>query len=272
MKKGLLAFICIDIFVIVSGAQVTQINSNKSLQLVSPLNTTQTIFASTTDSSLWISDGTLAGTVQITTTIKYEAAAGLLSGKLIFRGSTAATGTELYITDGTSAGTVLVKDINAGVNSSIPDEFTLLNGFIYFDAATVAEGRELWRTNGTNAGTTLVKDIVPGTDSSNAIYQYHLFSNGTYLLFAAKTAANGIELWKSDGTTGGTNLLLDINTGNAGADSSNPANFYIYNGLVLFSATDASHGTEIWKTDGTAAGTVLIKDINPGTGRQFHNT
>jgi ELWxxDGT repeat protein len=266
MKKGLLAFICIDIFVIVSGAQVTQINSNKSLQLVSPLNTTQTIFASTTDSSLWISDGTLAGTVQITTTIKYEAAAGLLSGKLIFRGSTAATGTELYITDGTSAGTVLVKDINAGVNSSIPDEFTLLNGFIYFDAATVAEGRELWRTNGTNAGTTLVKDIVPGTDSSNAIYQYHLFSNGTYLLFAAKTAANGIELWKSDGTTGGTNLLLDINTGNAGADSSNPANFYIYNGLVLFSATDASHGTEIWKTDGTAAGTVLIKDINPGTG------
>ncbi|MDN3655010.1 T9SS type A sorting domain-containing protein [Ferruginibacter paludis] len=266
MKKRLLGIICIFVFIIGSKAQVTQINSNKSLQLVSPLTTTQTIFASVTDSSLWVTDGTLAGTVQITTTIKYEALAGLLSGKLIFRGSTAATGAELYITDGTSAGTVLVKDINPGTTASAPAEFALLNGFIYFDAATVAEGRELWRTNGTNAGTTLVKDIVPGTDSSNAINEYHLFSNGTFLLFAAKTAANGIELWKSDGTNVGTALLLDINTGNAGADSSNPANFYIYNSIVLFSATDATHGNEIWKTDGTAGGTLLVKDINPGTG------
>ncbi len=264
MKKKVLFLVCIFISTLLTHAQVTQINSNKSLQVVIPLNTTKTIFVSDIDSSLWISDGTLAGTFQITTAIKYESLAGLLSGKVIFRGSTMATGSEIYSTDGTAVGTSLVKDIYAGTSSSAPAEFALLNGFIYFDAVTAAEGRELWRTNGTNAGTTLVKDIVAGTDSSNTANQYHLVSTGTYLLFAARTAANGIELWKSDGTT--TALLLDINTGHAGADSSNPANFYMFNSIVLFTATDATHGNEIWETNGTALGTMLVKDINPGTG------
>ena len=34
---------------------------------------------------------------------------------------------------------------------------------------------------------------------------------------------------------------------------------------VYFSATDATHGDELWRSDGTAAGTVLVKDINPGS-------
>ncbi len=34
---------------------------------------------------------------------------------------------------------------------------------------------------------------------------------------------------------------------------------------VFFSATDATSGTELWKSDATAAGTVLVRDINPGT-------
>ena len=63
-----------------------------------------------------------------------------------------------------------------------------------------------------------------------------------------------------------TALLKEINTGNANADSSNPHNFYPLNGSFLFTATDATHGEELWKTDGTAGGTVLVKDINPGSG------
>ncbi len=94
-----------------TGAQVTQINSNKSLQIVYPLNSTKTILVSDIDSTIWITDGTLAGTIQISTTIKLDEAIGMLSGKLVFRGSTAATGSELYSTDGTAVGTTLVKDI-----------------------------------------------------------------------------------------------------------------------------------------------------------------
>ncbi|HSN60697.1 MAG TPA: hypothetical protein VLR49_07170, partial [Ferruginibacter sp.] len=266
MKKVILIAAFAMIAANTVSAQVTQINSNKSLVLASPLTATKSIFVSKIDSSIWVTDGTLLGTVSISTAIKYESFGNILSGKFIFRGTTAGTGSEIYITDGTTLGTVLVKDIYPGTTGSKPGDFALMNGFMYFSATTAAEGRELWRSNGTLGGTTLVKDIIPGPDSSNKIDQYHLYSNGTYLLFAAKTASSGIELWKSDGSNAGTQLFLDINTGNAGADSSLPDNFFSFNGLVLFTATDATHGNEIWKTDGTLPGTVLLKDINVGLG------
>lgn len=264
MKRNLLLTIYAVISAFSLQAQVTQINSNKSLHVKILLNSNTAIAASDIDSSIWVSDGNLSGTVQISSGIKYESYGALLSGKFIFRGSTPATGSEIYITDGTPGGTTLVKDIYSGAASSAPGDFASLGGYVYFSATTAAEGRELWRTDGTSVGTTLVKDIVPGTDSSNRINQYHLFSTGTYLLFAARTAATGVELWKSDGTNSGTVLLKDINTGNSGADSSNPNHFYAYKNLVLFTATDATHGNEIWETDGTTGGTILLKDINPG--------
>lgn len=89
----------------------------------------------------------------------------------------------------------------------------------------------MWRTNGTAAGTTLVKDIVPGAAGSNEAEEYQLFSNGSYLLFAAQNAALGVELWKSDGSTTGTIALPDIY---AGANSSNPEQFFSYNGICYF--------------------------------------
>ncbi len=48
------------------------------------------------------------------------------------------------------------------------------------------------------------------------------------------------------------------------ADSSNPAGFVEINGIIYFSATTGSSGCELWKSNGTAAGTVMVKDINPG--------
>src|SRR5450631_644142 len=184
MKKKLLLSVCIAVSTFVLNAQgVTQINNNKSLQVQIPLSNGKTILRSEIDSSIWATDGTLGNTIQISPDIKIdESADGIpLSGSVIFRGSTAATGSELYITNGTPGGTFLVKDINSGAASSAPENFSLLNGFIYFAADDGIHGRELWRTDGTLAGTTLVKDIEPGAVGSFDVNNVNgLFTNGSF--------------------------------------------------------------------------------------------
>lgn len=84
--------------------------------------------------------------------------------------------------------------------------------------------------------------------------------------FAGGDDANGIELWKSDGTAEGTLLVKDIIPG---ATGSNVQNLIEYNGKIYFCATDIVNGAELWVSDGTADGTKMLKDINPnrvGTG------
>ncbi len=267
MKKTLLFAGLVMIGICGLKAQVTQINSNRSLQADYPLSNSKHTYVSATDQTLWVTDGSLGGTIQLSTTIKFIDDVGSIAffdGKLIFAGNTAAEGNELFITDGTPGGTKLLKDINPGVASSSPNyESAVLNGYLYFTAERPAEGRELWRTDGTPGGTTLVKDIVTGPNSSNYPGKYHLFSNGSYLLLMARTPSSGVELWRSDGTDAGTFLLKDINTHNN--DSSAVQLFYRFNNLVLFQATTFGGGTEPWKTDGTTGGTTILKDINPGT-------
>ncbi len=57
-------------------------------------------------------------------------------------------------------------------------------------------------------------------------------------------------------------MVKDICT--TGSPDSSPSNLTNVNGTLFFMATDAKHGTELWKSDGTAEGTVLVKDINVG--------
>src|SRR5688572_28205318 len=60
-------------------------------------------------------------------------------------------------------------------------------------------------------------------------------------------------------------VLKDIHTG-TNSSGSNPSNFTNVGGTIFFTATDPERGTELWKTDGTGAGTVVVKDINQGSG------
>jgi ELWxxDGT repeat protein len=160
----------------------------------------------------------------------------------------------------------LVKDINpGGGNASFPtsgSQLVNVNGTLYFVANKSGVGWELWKSNGTAAGTVLVKDIVAGSGSSNPAQLTNV--NGT-LFFTAETATNGRELWKSNGTAAGTVLVKDIRPGSG-------YGFYFgltdtlvnMNGTLFFTANNGVNGVELWKSNGTAAGTVMVKDIRPG--------
>lgn len=262
MKKSILITI-LALTGMAGKAQVTLLKANKSLETGFAQLNGKALLVSNIDSTIWATDGTPGGTIQLSTTIKSVGGGAKLNDKFIFAGTSPTTGAELFITDGSVAGTHIVKDIFAGTTGSAPDEeFAVLNGLVYFTAANAANGRELWKTDGTEGGTSMVKDIIAGPADSNTPDDYELFSNGSYLLFVAKTASSGVELYKSDGTEGGTNVLKDINPG---APSSDAGSFYTYNNMVVFIANTAAEGKELWKTDGTADGTTIIKDIRPGT-------
>src|SRR5262245_16319845 len=76
-------------------------------------------------------------------------------------------------------------------------------------------------------------------------------------LFSACDAFHGCELWRTDGTSAGTNLVRDISAGSAG---SNPQSLTLIGSVVYFSADDGTTGAELWRSDGTAAGTYRVKD------------
>src|SRR5678815_4239801 len=84
--------------------------------------------------------------------------------------------------------------------------------------------------------------------------------NGT-LFFQATDGVNGYELWKSDGSDGGTVIVKNIN---ASADSY-PSYLTAVGTTLYFTASDGSNGTELWKSDGTLGNTVIVKDIFAGT-------
>jgi len=159
----------------------------------------------------------------------------------------------------------LVADINAVASTaaSNPAGFVDLNGTAYFFAADAVHGGELWKSDGTPAGTAMVKDINPGTVGSNILKLTVV--NGT-LYFAADDGVHGQELWKSNGTEAGTVLVKDISPG---AGSSTLDSLTDFNGTLFFNCRDGLNGpsgAELWKSDGTDAGTIQVKDINPGSG------
>jgi len=168
----------------------------------------------------------------------------------------------------------LVADINAvpsGDASSSPEYIVQVGGGFYFTAETPAAGRELWRSDGTAANTVLVKDIRPGPEDAfeSGRDPYLTDVNGT-LFFVADDGTNGFELWKSNGTEAGTELVKVINVRD-GSFFCEPALLTEFNGLLFFRAGAATYdiygpeldgGPELWVSDGTEAGTRRVKDIN----------
>ena len=229
---------------------------------------------------LWKSDGTEIGTVMVKdiNALNNSSNPGSLTnvnGVLYFRANDGINGHELWKSDGTANGTIMVKDIypgnnlNGTPNNSFPYSLTNVNGTLFFAAGDAINGTELWKSDGTTAGTVMVSNA-PGTESTIGGLPNMTNVNGI-LFFAGVNNAIGVELWKSDGTNLGTVLVKDIFPGNNAfyANSSEPYSLTNVNGTLFFSACDSeidsnNQNFELWKSDGTTAGTVKVKEIRAG--------
>jgi ELWxxDGT repeat protein len=296
------------------------------------------------NAGLWKTDGTVAGTVKLP--VDQAWALTVAQDRLFFIGVGGGMGAELWTTDGTSAGTHIVSDFNPGgpastftyvttmlvpfgngllwfghrgdfgtidstsagttmrvLRTGVPRSLTsprrvvIRNGIAYFGFDDGVYGRELWRSDGTEAGTQMVVDTTADATSQfdalslagsklyyiggDAPHAHALFENdgtgapprllydfsanwfatsntlgiaGDKVLFRGWDPVHGHEPWVYDAA--GARLLANVNVEDPG--SSNPEHLLAH-GAQLYFVADDDTGPALWRTDGTASGTLPVK-------------
>ncbi|NDK56956.1 ELWxxDGT repeat protein [Pontibacter fetidus] len=211
--------------------------------------------ADTTDKvELWASDGTAGGTKQLTNfnhRLQKDADPELLTqvnGKVFFKATSDEGDNTLCITDGTEAGTkkVLRAFMKSYGNdgSGIINHFTSFKNKLYF--SFYKSGYYLWQSDGSTEGTNSLVALP---------YINGLAVAGDHLYIAGTTGSD-ISLWKSDGSSNGTKLVRSFTPLNKGEIIQS----LIPVGEILYFTTGGVIGvpTKMWRTNGTAEGTVEI--------------
>jgi len=101
-------------------------------------------------------------------------------------------------------------------------------------------------------------NIAPGSSGS-----YPGVSGGVALgnkfIFDANDSVHGYEPWVTDGTQAGTLLLADIRPGLRGSREWSLGPYFLFGGMayfLVFKDTVVDGGHQLWRTDGTPAGTM----------------
>lgn len=172
-------------------------------------------------------------------------------------------GMALWRSDGTLPGTRTVGSFVPGPkNLRRVQPLLAVGDLLYFglsDGASLGSRLvELWRTDGTDAGTWLVREF----DAPLGV-EHHPYAPPTEavvdgkLLFFVSTPGYSVTPWVSDGSPQGTHPLADVRTlGMFGV----PVEYLEHDG-VLFFVAPAPDGFELYRTDGTPAGTFLLHDL-----------
>lgn len=217
---------------------------------------------------LWISDGTPEGT-QLLLDIAQGAASSdphyfkQVEQWMYFAADDGVHGNELWRTNGTPGGTQLVSEINPGPAGADIWGLTAARNRLYFAAGSSENGEELFELRA-NVSAPRCLELLPGTRGGSP---NHLFVFQDHLFFAADDGRLGEELYRINlENPAKPELVDDINTPLGAEDASSfPKQLTPFQEGLLFSATDREHGNELWFSDGTEEGTLLLADIAPGS-------
>jgi ELWxxDGT repeat protein len=208
-------------------------------------------------STLWATDGTAAGTAPLFD-LPAEEVFDLRSfgDRLYFHGDRLGTASVFFFeSDGTEAGT---RELSPS-SSFTPTHFLRFGGQTF-----IVDGQVLWKTDGTAGGTRQVTDPVGPVQGAldlaalgdRIYFMAHLITDPTNNIIGTPA------LFRTDGTQAATVLLrtfpLDPSIG------APEPQFTTLDGALFFVVSEPEHGEELWRTDGTAAGTALVININPG--------
>ncbi len=131
-------------------------------------------------------------------------------------------GQELWTTDGTAAGTAMVLALNGtpGTKNVV--------GFVGSGATSVLftddglHGQQIWHTDGTASGTTLLATVDPGPEPAGSEFDFvgigftpppNGNADGSPYLGVLYDKTLGQELWRSDGTQSGTQMVAHTASG-----------------------------------------------------------
>jgi CSLREA domain-containing protein len=142
-------------------------------------------------------------------------------------------------------------NLNVGGNDWVGN-LSPVAGLLGFAADDGVHGREPWLTDGNLAnplGTFMIKDINPGVGAgigSEEIEQGAFPTLDGLMYFPANDGVHGEELWQSDGTAGGTELVRDIYPGDGLSGPRSSAPYHLTGALdkLFFVADDGIHGEE----------------------------
>jgi ELWxxDGT repeat protein len=171
-----------------------------------------------------------------------------MNGKYYFAAQSTPGDVELWATDGTLQGTTLVKSIYPGHGAALGN-LVAVNNHLIFMANDEGLGWNLWSTDGTDTGTTKVYELNATTNT--ALNWTSVSTIGNKLLFCAQQ-----KLLISDGTVGGTDSLASIAGYAAGFG------YCETGGGVYFILPETGGDYEIWRSNGTSAGSQQLIDLH----------
>lgn len=208
------------------------------------------VIVSLNNNSIWASDGTVDGTEKIITgnVYSYYMEGTTTDDYFYFSLRGPNVYYQVYRSDGTLAGTEQIFQ-NPAYNQ-ISTVFSIGNDVFFTGYSYDTYTTKIYRFNGTNSAATEIAELPSSISTSG--------SNGSVAYFLLNTSP--YTIWKTNGTNAGTTELgtLGYNDYYTGAKKG-----FAGDNFVLSIYTPDT-GVELWGTDGTVAGTGLLKDIEPG--------